>query len=108
MTFTTRCCGGIGRRPLQQWRSFSNRICERSRCPEFEMVCERPPRSLRSRLPLTRGRLSLFSPSVRGRAAEGGRGSLTRYLGVGRPFSRTPTLHKSPWEKPSTVRTHHL
>src|SRR4030095_6572027 len=44
------------------------------------MVCERPPRSLRSRLPLTRGRLArtkgLFSPSVRGRAAEGGRGSL--------------------------------
>jgi hypothetical protein len=24
---------------------------------QFEMVCERPPRSLRSRLPLTRGRL---------------------------------------------------
>src|SRR5262245_40153950 len=33
------------------------------------MVCERPPRSLRSRLPLTRGR-----------AAEGGRGSLTHHL----------------------------
>src|SRR5690242_20036239 len=46
------------------------------------MMCERPPRSLRSRLPLTRGRLNacntLFSPSVRERAAEGGRGSLTR------------------------------
>jgi hypothetical protein len=64
------------------------------------MVCERPPRSLCSRLPLTRGRLTppivdalspfgithidnvraLFSPSVRGRAAEGGRGSLTHHL----------------------------
>src|SRR5262245_26670197 len=42
------------------------------------MVCERPPRSLRSRLPLTRGRLTLFSPSVRGRAGEGG--SLTHHL----------------------------
>jgi hypothetical protein len=45
----------------------------------FEMVCERPPRSLRSRLPLTRGRLACnvkdpFSPSVRGRAVEGGGG----------------------------------
>jgi hypothetical protein len=26
---------------------------------KFEMVCEQPPRSLRSRLPLTRGRLPL-------------------------------------------------
>jgi hypothetical protein len=50
---------------------------------QFQMVCERPPRSLRSRLPLTRGRLSLFSPSVRGRAAEGGRGSLTHHLELG-------------------------
>src|SRR5262245_40017967 len=33
------------------------------------MMCERPPRSLRSRLPLTRGRLR-HSPLVRGRAAE--------------------------------------
>src|SRR5262245_34754751 len=41
------------------------------------MVCERPPRSLRSRLLLTRGRLILFSPSVRRRAAEGGRESLS-------------------------------
>src|SRR5262245_43286128 len=49
----------------------------------FEMVCERPPRSLRSRLPLTRGRLALFSPSVRGRVAEGGRGSLTHHLELG-------------------------
>src|SRR5262249_22189797 len=40
-----------------------------SRGAQFEMVCERPPRSLRSRLPL-----------VRGRAAEGGRGSLKRHL----------------------------
>jgi hypothetical protein len=47
---------------------------------QIKMVCERPPRSLRSRLPLTRGRLALFSPSVRGRAAEGGRGSLTHHL----------------------------
>src|SRR5262245_12012248 len=46
----------------------------------LEMGCERPPRSLRSRLPLTRGRLDLFSPSVRGRAAEGGRGSLKHHL----------------------------
>jgi hypothetical protein len=44
------------------------------------MACERPPRSLRSHLPLTRGRLALFSPSVRGRAAEGGRGSLIHHL----------------------------
>ncbi len=36
---------------------------------QFKMMCERPPRSLRSRLPLTRGR-----------AAEEGRGSLTRHL----------------------------
>src|SRR5262249_45884629 len=34
------------------------------------MVWERPPRSLRSRLPLTRGRLILFAPSVK---AAGGR-----------------------------------
>jgi hypothetical protein len=53
---------------------------------QSKMVCERPPRSLRSRLPLTRGRLTLvnvralFSPSARGRAAEGGRGSLTHHL----------------------------
>src|SRR5262245_35106348 len=33
------------------------------------MMCERPPRSLRSRLPLTRGRI-----------AEGGRGSVTHHL----------------------------
>src|SRR5262245_66248399 len=60
------------------------------------MVSERPPRSLRSRLPLTRGRLHLFSPSVRGRAAEGGRGRshtisklFTRY----RPFINTSAPH---------------
>src|SRR5262245_41661102 len=49
------------------------------------MACERPPRSLRSRLPLTRGRLrlqhgELYSPPPEGRAAEGGRGSLTHHL----------------------------
>jgi hypothetical protein len=38
---------------------------------QLEMVCERPPRSLRSRLPLTRGRLRLLretfiSPRPRG------------------------------------------
>src|SRR5215813_10477364 len=54
---------------------------------QFKMMCERPPRSLRSRLPLTRGRLRLFSPSVRGRAAEGGRGSLTRHLAHGPPYT---------------------
>src|SRR5262249_32049327 len=37
-----------------------------------KMMCERPPRSLRE--------IALFSPSVRGRAAEGGRGSLTHHL----------------------------
>src|SRR5262245_38370340 len=31
------------------------------------------------------GEVSLFSPSVRGRAADGGRGSVTRHLGVGHP-----------------------
>src|SRR5262245_26006876 len=49
-----------------------------------------------SRLPLTRGEINtcnvrvLFSPSVRGRAAEGGRGSLThhRELGVGQHARR--------------------
>src|SRR5262245_20193627 len=46
---------------------------------QFERVCERPPRSLRSRLPLTRGRLHIL-PLVRGRAAEGGRGSLTHHF----------------------------
>jgi hypothetical protein len=41
------------------------------------MMYERPPRSLRSRLPLTRGRLRFILPlRVRGRTAEGGRGSL--------------------------------
>jgi hypothetical protein len=51
----------------------------------FEMVCERPPRSLRSRLP-HEGEINacnvtaLFSPSARGRAAEGGRGSLRHHL----------------------------
>src|SRR5262245_52825138 len=49
------------------------------------MVCERPPRSPRSRLPLTRGRLTpairtFIFPLVRGKAAEGGRGSLTHHL----------------------------
>jgi hypothetical protein len=29
------------------------------------------------------GKITLFSPSVRGRAAEGGRGSLTRHLEFG-------------------------
>ena len=42
------------------------------RSQQFEMVFERPPRSLRE--------INLFSPSVRGRAAEGGRGALTRHL----------------------------
>jgi hypothetical protein len=41
-----------------------------------------PPRSLRSRLPLTRGDYFTL-PLVRGRAAEGGRGSLTQYLEIG-------------------------
>src|SRR5215475_11737859 len=32
---------------------------------QFQMMCERPPRSLRSRLPLTRGRLaSLILPAI--------------------------------------------
>src|SRR5262249_30111241 len=57
------------------------RPVSRGQNQRLEMVFERPPRSLRSRLPLTRSRLNackaLFSPSVRGRAAEGGRGSLT-------------------------------
>src|SRR5262245_52779510 len=44
------------------------------------MVCDRPPRSVRSRLPLTRGRLRFILPLVRGRAAEGGGGSLTQHL----------------------------
>jgi hypothetical protein len=70
-------------------------------CPTaFEMMCERPPRSLRSRLPLTRGRLRLQHESfilpirVRGRAAEGGRGSLhaPSRIGVGQPL---PTAE--PW-----------
>jgi hypothetical protein len=46
---------------------FSRGAAHSSR--NFKMMCERPPRSLRSRLPLTRGR-----------AAEGGKGSLTRHL----------------------------
>src|SRR5262245_27587638 len=54
------------------------------------MVCERPPRSLRSRLPLTRGRFQVFSSSVRGRAAEGGRGS------VHTPSRFTPHLGSHP------------
>jgi hypothetical protein len=46
---------------------------------------ERPPRSLRSRLLLTRGRLrlqreSFILPLREGRAAESGRGSLARHL----------------------------
>jgi hypothetical protein len=36
-----------------------------------EIMYERPPH---------KGAITLFSPSVRGRAAEGGRGSLTRHL----------------------------
>src|SRR5262245_34046326 len=42
------------------------------------MVCERPPRSLRE---ISACNVSaLFSPSVRGRAAEGDRGALTHHL----------------------------
>ena len=48
--------------------------------PNSRMVRERPPRSLRSRLPLTRERLRVNLPLVRGRAAKGGRGSLTHHL----------------------------
>jgi hypothetical protein len=66
------------------------------RSREAALLRERPPRSLRSRLPLTRGRLrrsneSFILPlSVRGRAAEGGRGSLTHHLESGRrPGYRT-------------------
>jgi hypothetical protein len=48
-------------------------------------MCKRPPRSLPRVSPLLGGDYAcnvraLFSPSVRGRAAEGGRGSLTRHL----------------------------
>jgi hypothetical protein len=45
----------------------------------FKMVCERPPRSLRSRLPLTRGRLNIL-PLCEGegrRKAAGGRSHTT-------------------------------
>jgi hypothetical protein len=49
----------------------------------FEMVCERPPRSLSP----SRGGDYIFSPSVRGRAAEGGRGSLKHHLESDRPYS---------------------
>src|SRR5262245_62973618 len=69
------------------------------------MVSERPPRSLRSRLPLTRGRLHLFCPSVRGRAAEGGRGRshtisklFTRYrrfINASAPHLKRNALHDS-------------
>src|SRR4029453_2730371 len=50
------------------------------------MVCERPPRSLRSRLPLTRGRIKLSrcrrkSPPREGETrAKRARGALTRHL----------------------------
>src|SRR5262245_27814658 len=55
---------------------------------KVEMVCERPPRSLRSRLPLTRGRIKSNLPLVRGRAAGGGRGSLTHHLELAFPRLR--------------------
>jgi hypothetical protein len=72
------------------------------------MACERPPRSLRSHLPLTRGRLALFSPSVRGRAAEGGRGSLThhlKFLSRGTAQDHTPmsSFHKVEFERMNSV-----
>src|SRR5262245_58276608 len=60
-------------------RSTENN-CRRGLLTGNQMVCERPPRSLRSRLPLTRGRMRLVSPLQRRRAAEGGRGSLTHHL----------------------------
>jgi hypothetical protein len=48
---------------------------------QIKMVCERPPRSLRSRLPPHEGQISFILPlRARGRAAEGGRGSLTHHL----------------------------
>src|SRR5262245_12025188 len=63
--------------------------CSRVAQHEIEMVCERPPHSLRSRLPLTRRETyacnvtALFSPSLRGRAAEGGRGVTHTPSGTG-------------------------
>jgi hypothetical protein len=71
---------------------------------KFEMVCEQPPRSLRSRLPLTRGRLPLQRKSFilplreRGRAAEDGRGSLTHYLELAQPprVSESLATHSEP------------
>src|SRR5215831_17023998 len=47
------------------------------------MMRERTPRSLRSRLPLTRGRLNLFS--------EGGRGALTHHLELSKATTSTST-----------------
>src|SRR4029453_2760757 len=50
------------------------------------MVCERPPSLASLASPPHEGEINasnvrvLFSPSVRGRAAEGGRGSLTHHL----------------------------
>jgi hypothetical protein len=53
---------------------------------QFEMVCERPPRSLRSRLPLTRGRLRWNLQAVYSPPREGE--SRRRRQGVGHTPSR--------------------
>src|SRR5262245_1912193 len=103
--------------PCEGGRSHRNVACERppgesrvlveppsgGACSQlqFKMMCDRPSRSLPSRLPLTRGRLkrlqreSFILPLVRGRAAEGGRGSLTSHTSRWATAPAAPGLHSA-------------
>src|SRR5262249_31467194 len=67
---------GSGSRRVSALRCLAPGVCRGAwDLIQVEMVCERPPRSLRSRLPLTGGRIKSNLPLVRGRAPEaaGGR-----------------------------------
>src|SRR5262249_10851286 len=60
---------------------------------QFKMVCERPPRSLRSRLPLMRGRLTpatweLYSPPREGESRRRRQGVAHTPSGIG--LANTP------------------
>src|SRR5215475_11443666 len=81
---------------------------------QFEMVCKRPPRSLRSRLPLTEGETyacnlrALFSPSVRGSREQSERGGRSHaiLIPIEQPRPCRPRLgsNAASWLKPSCVK----
>src|SRR5262247_2785718 len=82
---------------LWEERAAQRRVIGRIAQLQFKMMCERPPRSLRSRLPLTRGRLTpatreLYSPLREGESRR--RRQVVAHtpsgIGVGRGYIISP------------------